>query len=140
MSVVLLSELTDFCANLKKNFSKRQLLLLDGPLGVGKTQFVKACVELLGADVPDSPTFSIINSYQGANVPIFHVDLYRLESDEDIESTGFWDLFREESAIIFVEWSSKVASENWPKSWHQIQIEISFTSIENERHIHVKKV
>ncbi|MBY0385229.1 tRNA (adenosine(37)-N6)-threonylcarbamoyltransferase complex ATPase subunit type 1 TsaE, partial [bacterium] len=126
--------------NKNKKFSKRQIILLDGPLGVGKTQFVKKCVEQLGAELPDSPTFSIINSYQGAELPIYHVDLYRLESEEDIESTGFWDLFREESAIIFIEWAHKISNENWPKSWDQIRLEISFTAQENERDFNINRV
>lgn len=113
--------------------------MLDGPLGVGKTQFVKSCVELMGGEIPDSPTFSIINCYQGANIPIYHVDLYRLESDDDIESTGIWDLFREEKAVVFIEWSHKIAKENWPKSWDQIHLEISFAAKSSERYFEVKK-
>lgn len=140
MSTVLLSDLSDFCHQIVPKFSKRQLVLLDGPLGVGKTQFVKKCVEQLGGELPDSPTFSIINSYKGASLPIYHVDLYRLESEADIESTGFWDLLREESAIIFIEWSHKIPHENWPRSWNQMQLEISFTAIENEREFKISSI
>ncbi len=123
---VLLPELTDFCEEFLKGLSERQVIGLDGPLGAGKTQFVKTCVEILGGETPDSPTFSVINTYQGASCPLFHVDLYRLESEVDIESTGFWDLFREPKGIIFVEWANKIPAEQWPRTWDYKRVNIDF--------------
>lgn len=128
---VSLAQLPDFCEKLLKKFSNRQLVLLDGPLGAGKTQFVKECVLLLGGEMPDSPTFSVINHYKSPKHAIYHIDLYRLDSEEDIESTGFWDLFREEQALIFVEWANKIPSADWPKSWPQYQIKITPTENAN---------
>ena len=117
-TTVTLAKLPEFCEKLKNKFSQKQLVLLNGPLGVGKTQFVKTMVSSMGGEMPDSPTFSIINQYPCANKTIYHVDLYRLESEADVESTGFWDLFCEDEALIFVEWAERIDEENWPRNWY----------------------
>ncbi len=130
---VSLAQLPDFCETLLKKFSPKQLVLLDGPLGAGKTQFVKECVQLLGGEMPDSPTFSVINFYKTPKHSIYHIDLYRMESDEDIESTGFWDLFREEKALIFIEWANKVPQSDWPKTWNHCHIEITPTETDTQK-------
>jgi tRNA threonylcarbamoyl adenosine modification protein YjeE len=125
-----------FCEKLKSNFAQKQLVLLNGPLGVGKTQFVKSMVSTMGGEMPDSPTFSIINQYPCPDKTIYHVDLYRLESEADVESTGFWDLFREDEALIFVEWAERIADDNWPHSWSRLDLQITFSNKVDEREIH----
>jgi tRNA threonylcarbamoyladenosine biosynthesis protein TsaE len=130
---VSLAELPDFCEEIVNSFNSRQIVRLDGPLGVGKTQFVKECVKCLGGEVPDSPTFSVINSYRGGSIPIHHVDLYRLESEADIESTGFWDLFSEAQGLIFIEWAQKIPDDQWPRTWQQMHLQITFGQKSNER-------
>lgn len=125
-SEVSLNELSVFCEKLIKTFSKKQLVLLKGDLGVGKTTLVQNIVRHFGFANADSPTFSIINEYP--TVPkIYHVDLYRLQSSSDIESTGFWDLFSQEAAVIFVEWPGRISDNDWPKSWSRISVELSIT-------------
>src|SRR5687768_16798012 len=68
-------------------------VLLYGDLGTGKTQFVKYVVEALQGRFPASPSFSLENIYETKLGPLHHFDLYRLESADDIESSGFWDAF-----------------------------------------------
>jgi tRNA threonylcarbamoyladenosine biosynthesis protein TsaE len=135
--VIALSDLFSFCKKITTGFQERQLVLLKGPLGAGKTQFVKFCVQALGAEMPDSPTFSLINEYAGAQQPIYHADLYRLNSEADIDSTGFWDLFAEAEGIVFVEWPEKVPTSSWPLAWSQMTVDISFSIKENEREIEI---
>lgn len=81
------------------------LVNLGGTLGAGKTLFVKGVGQGLGIDpgVVTSPTFSIINEYEGTKFPLYHFDLYRLESDLDLEQVGFEDYFYG-SGITVVEW------------------------------------
>lgn len=134
---VSLKDLPAFCAELVKTFSSQQLVLLSGPLGVGKTQLVKCCVEALSSRgspsvAVESPTFSIINSYP-TDPPVFHVDLYRLTSATDVESTGFWDLFSEEKAILFVEWPERVDEKEFPLYWKTKKIKIDFSEDEQVR-------
>ncbi len=79
---------------------------LSGPLGAGKTLFAKALAEGLGvkADEVTSPTFSIVQSYPG-RVRLHHVDLYRLESLDELTGTGYFDL---EPGVSVVEWAEKI--------------------------------
>lgn len=94
----------------------RHIIGLYGPMGVGKTHFIKALVKALGGQEEEatSPTFSIHQEYEGEDVVIHHLDLYRLESDEEIESSGFWDLFYEDHALIMIEWMERLDEKLLP--------------------------
>lgn len=78
-----------------------------GGLGMGKTAFTKGIAKGLNAkrDV-SSPTFSIVNDY-GGNPPLYHFDMYRVESWDDIYSSGFFD-FYENGGVLAVEWSENI--------------------------------
>lgn len=81
---------------------------LTGQLGAGKTLFSRGVAEGAGVPLDDvsSPTYSIIQSYRG-RLPLHHMDLYRLRSDADLISTGYYDLLEEEGAFL-VEWIDQV--------------------------------
>jgi len=111
-----LKDIGVFCRQEMELFKSRQLILLEGDLGAGKTTFIQKCLQIYGIHGAESPTFSIINHYDGCP-QVYHVDLYRLEEAHDIESTGFWDLFDQEAAVIFVEWSNRVPDRQWPSAW-----------------------
>lgn len=98
------------------------LILLSGEVGVGKTQTTSYIVEQLGGE-SSSPSFAIHNSYD-TNPVVNHLDLYRLEDEDDLESVGFWDLFDEESLII-IEWADRLDISYLPKSWPTTKIEIT---------------
>ncbi len=90
------------------------LVLLTGKMGAGKTQFVSWMLKELGVVGVSSPTFAILQQYPTPSGPVEHVDLYRVESDEDLESTGFWDLLRTPDLLGFIEWSDRLPLESWP--------------------------
>lgn len=79
-----------------------------GGLGMGKTAFTTGLVKGLGikADV-SSPTFAICNTYTGDKNTLYHFDMYRVDSWEDLYSTGFFD-FLETDAYMAVEWSENI--------------------------------
>jgi len=82
------------------------ILALTGELGSGKTTFVKGLAR--GLDIPDvitSPTFVLVKSYQG-RFRLHHMDFYRLNHSEDLESIGLEDYF-EEDGIVAIEWAEK---------------------------------
>lgn len=82
-------------------------VLLDGPIGSGKSVFVRAALEALGVSGPiTSPTFTLVNIYDAQLGPILHVDAYRLDSPKDYPALGLEEY--EEEALIFVEWGNKV--------------------------------
>jgi len=92
------------------------LIGLDGPLGSGKTQFVRGLVTGLNGDPRQvsSPTFVLMNEY-ATNPVIVHVDAYRITGLSDLESAGWHDELLETSLIV-VEWASLIASELPPDS------------------------
>ena len=97
---------------------------LDGELGAGKTQIARWMTEALGGEPATSPTFALHHSYRTDHGTIEHWDLYRLESDEDLESTGFWDLLKQEDVLLIVEWSNRLPEDVWPKTWRQVKLKI----------------
>lgn len=100
------------------------LILLEGEVGAGKTELVKTLCQLLGLQDVQSPTFAFHNLYSSAKLNLHHVDLYRLKSEEDLESIGFWDLFENRDDVILVEWSNYLHKDVWPWDWKQIRIQI----------------
>ncbi len=85
------------------------VLALIGPLGAGKTLLVEALFHALGVqDYVRSPSFTLINEYS-ARIPLYHMDLYRLESPEELEDIGFEEYFHL-GGIVAVEWADRVSS------------------------------
>jgi tRNA threonylcarbamoyladenosine biosynthesis protein TsaE len=79
---------------------------LEGPLGAGKTHFVKAVSALLGVSDPvSSPTFTLLQGYSGGECPLHHGDWYRMESEGEVLSLGLEELFGE--GIVMIEWGDK---------------------------------
>ena len=118
-------ELDSWCRWLIGKLEPKTLILLFGELGVGKTFFVGKLMEAMGGEKSLSPTYSLINHYQtGVFENIYHVDLYRLKDDEDLESTGFWDLFWDPKALIVIEWAQRLNFSYLPLDWKKIQIHI----------------
>ena len=93
-----------------------QLLLLRGDLGTGKTTLVKGIAQALDAADPDevtSPTFTLIHEYDGTRkgkpIKLYHLDVYRLESERQLETLGLDDLLTPDSLVV-VEWGDKFKS------------------------------
>jgi len=101
---------------LAKLLKAPQLLILRGDLGTGKTTLVKGIAQALDAAEADevtSPTFTLIHEYQGTQgakpVKLFHLDVYRLEGERQLESLGLEELLTPD-ALVLVEWGEKFKS------------------------------
>ena len=85
---------------------KRAFIALSGEMGVGKTVFCRAFSEMLGISGVKSPTYTIVNEHRSTDgVRLYHFDLYRIESDDDLESIGYYD-YIEKDGFSLVEWPS----------------------------------
>jgi tRNA threonylcarbamoyladenosine biosynthesis protein TsaE len=115
-------------------FPARQVVLLIGPLGAGKTTLAKGIVKGLGAAEPDevsSPTFTLIHEY-GTQGRVYHIDLYRLDELHEVNTLGLDELFDRE-AIVLIEWG-----ERFPQILPAERMEIRIRRIgDDEREIDV---
>jgi len=101
-------------------------LLLEGDLGAGKTTFTKGIGAGLNVErIIKSPTYTIVREYKEGQMPLYHIDLYRLEESE-VTDLGLDDYFRGEGLSV-VEWSS-VAPEDLPLDHLKINLEVDPTS------------
>jgi len=104
------------------------VIALSGELGAGKTQLVKGLARGLGIAVRvHSPTFTLVNEYAGGRLRLFHLDLYRLESREQILSAGLEE-FLQPDGVTVVEWAEKLKAEGRRQKvetkWISAKIEI----------------
>lgn len=84
------------------------IVLLEGLLGAGKTCLARGIARSLGvADPVTSPTFTLINEYEGTRAPVFHCDLYRLESEAELANLGLDEVFYDDG-ISIVEWPERL--------------------------------
>jgi tRNA threonylcarbamoyladenosine biosynthesis protein TsaE len=90
-----------------------KLFVLRGELGAGKTTLVKGIAAALGAAEPEdvtSPTFTLVHAYQGRTVRLYHLDLYRLETERELLTLGLEEMVAEPDALVLVEWGEKFPS------------------------------
>ena len=90
-------------------------LLLDGELGAGKTTLVREICRSLGWKRTCSPSFSLVNEYAGARIPVAHADLYRIEL-ADARDFGL-DEYLDDGWVLIVEWPDRLARIDFPELW-----------------------
>ena len=108
---------------------KSAFVALYGDLGVGKTAFTRGFVSAIcPAARVKSPTYTVVNEYRGGILPVFHFDMYRIDGEDDLYSTGFYDYL--ECGYLLSEWS-----ENIPFALprERIAVTIEKTDVEERR-------
>lgn len=111
-----------------------------GDLGSGKTEFIKGiCRQLKVDELVSSPTFTIINQYLGSldnvEIPIYHIDLYRIKNHEELENIGFEECIHTHNGIKLIEWAQK-ANGDLPKKGYRVEIKTDQQD-EDLRHIDI---
>lgn len=100
------------------------IILLQGPLGAGKTALVRQFAKQLGCEEAASPSFAIHHQYLSPKGTIQHFDLYRLENEDELESSGFWDVITDSKSWIVIEWPERLSLEQLPLNRKVLKIEI----------------
>lgn len=90
-----------------------RVVLLRGQLGAGKTTLAKGWVEALKAGAADdvtSPTFTLVHEYAGPRVRVFHLDVYRLETERELATLGLEEMAADSNALVLIEWGERFPS------------------------------
>ncbi len=116
-----------FAREISLNLTTPTLIGLKGEMGSGKTHFVKFLAEVLNmkGENANSPTYAIHQQYinEEGTLILHHVDLFRLETEDEIESSGFWDLFYDLNCYIAVEWIDRIEPRLLPKNFKKLILE-----------------
>jgi len=128
-------ETAELGRRLAPELSPPKLVVLRGTLGAGKTTLIKGIAEGFRAASQEnvtSPTFTLIHEYRGPGVNVYHVDLYRVDTQRELDTLGLDDLFDEDS-VVLIEWGEKFA-----RFLRERDVEITIERLgENERKIKV---
>src|SRR4029077_15489404 len=118
---------------LASQLAPARLVVLRSGLGAGKTDLVKGIAEGFSAASHDdvtSPTFTLIHEYRGPSVTVYHIDLYRIDTQRELETLGLDDL-RTENSVLLIEWGEK-----FPRFERERDVEIALERVsENQRKI-----
>ena len=110
---------------------------LYGDLGAGKTAFIRGAVSVAAPQAhTQSPTYTIVNEYASGRVPVYHMDVYRLQTEDDLYSVGFFD-YLEQDAICFCEWCEKIRPY-LPANHFSVTIQKALSA--KERNIEIREV
>ena len=119
----------------QKSLKGNEIVLISGEMGAGKTEFVKRLSKMYGFEGVASPTFALHHAMQSPAKKIDHFDLYRLESSDELESIGLWDILEDPDALVLIEWPERVPTEYWPRSRVKIALQISKVGLGQGRHL-----
>jgi tRNA threonylcarbamoyladenosine biosynthesis protein TsaE len=133
LATVSPEETRDLGASIAAVLRPGDVVSLTGDLGAGKTTLVQGAARGLGATDPVlSPTFTLVREYDGP-VPIYHLDVYRLERFQDVIDLGFEEMV-DRDRVVFIEWGDAIEALLPPE---HIQIELSIPGDGSERRLEV---
>lgn len=121
--------------NIGREFAKTlragDFVAMFGDLGAGKTAFVRGAMQYLAPSArPQSPTYTIVNEYPG-RIPVYHFDMYRIDDEDSLYSTGYYD-YTESEGICFAEWCEKIIPY-LPPEYFTVKIEKIVGDVESRR-------
>jgi tRNA threonylcarbamoyladenosine biosynthesis protein TsaE len=127
-------ETENFANNFAKRKKQNDIICLYGKLGAGKTVFARGLCRGLGyGGAVTSPTFTLMNVYEGGRLTVYHFDLYRLQNASDLESIGYEE-YLNAGGVCLVEWPEQGGAD-WPQRAYRIEIRTDLTKGENVREL-----
>lgn len=120
-----LSEINDVAKRVISYIKRPALIFVSGEMGAGKTTLIREICDTFGIKLVSSPTYAICNSYDQNGIRIKHLDLYRLETEEQVESAGVIDLISGDDDYCFVEWPERAELINAVPSKSEYFIKMS---------------
>lgn len=122
----------ELAASLKGN----ETIAFFGDLGAGKTTFIRALCQALGVDDEvTSPTFAMVHEYHSGPFPVYHFDMYRVDGEESLFSTGYYDYL--DHGLLLIEWSENIESLLPPNA---IRLYLTYGEREGERLIRMENI
>lgn len=122
----------ELASSLAKVLEKGDILLFTGEIGAGKTTFIQALAKHLGVrELVTSPTFVIHALRDSGRIPLSHVDLYRLNNDDEVESIGFEEYY--DTSVTVIEWADRYSGFEPP----YLELHFEYGAHENERIISI---
>lgn len=127
------AEMDTFGASLARHLIPGDTVLLEGVIGAGKTHLCRAIIRSILEDNEEipSPTYTLVQTYQGPNSEIWHADLYRLSDSSELVELGLEEAMQ--GAIVLIEWPDRLPEAMWPEN----AILVSITPDGDDRIIHV---
>jgi tRNA threonylcarbamoyladenosine biosynthesis protein TsaE len=121
------NETIAFGRELAKQLAPPKLVLLRGDLGAGKTTMVKGIAAAFDAAEQEdvtSPTFTLIHEYRGPKVTVYHIDLYRIETERELATLGIDELLRDDRSLVVIEWGEK-----FPRFVRERDVEVAISRL-----------
>ena len=116
------SETQAIAAEFAGTLTPGTVVCLFGEMGVGKTVFTNGLCRALGAcDYATSPTFTVVNEYDGSDFPVYHFDMYRIEDEDELLELGF-DEYLNAVGICIIEWPENIPN-SLPRKFIKVEIE-----------------
>lgn len=124
-------------AKLAECIQSGDVILLHGEMGAGKTVFTKGLCRALGVeDYVTSPTFTVVNEYEGTAFPVYHFDLYRIEDEDELLEIGFEE-YLQSGGICIIEWPQN-GQRYLPE--HRYEVELIKNAGKNDRTIVINRI
>lgn len=126
-----LNELEKATQDFANKLRPRTIVLFSGAVGVGKTQSIRFILKALGFEMASSSSFAIHQEYKiNRDLKAHHFDFYRLENEDEIFQTGYFEALNEDKALVFVEWPDLLRSNVRAAGWVTIKFELKLTNEE----------
>jgi len=115
-----------FGRKISAGFTAGDTVFLRGPIGAGKTTLAKGILHFWGISEDEvvSPSFVYARLYEQGRIPVFHLDLYRMDEASQVLDVDYVDIMRNDRALVVIEWPQRLSDAYLPEHYFEVQLEI----------------